>query len=115
MGSTGNSTGAHLHFGIKRDGKWIDPEPYLDKDYIETEEAKTMENTLPVLKKGAKSETVRALQILLAGRGYNGNMGKPDGIFGPNTLGAVKSYQKAKGLEVDGIVGPKTWASLLGL
>lgn len=33
MGSTGNSTGAHLHFGIKDNGKWVDPQPYLDKDY----------------------------------------------------------------------------------
>lgn len=35
MGSTGLSTGAHLHFGIKRGGEWIDPEPYLYKDYLE--------------------------------------------------------------------------------
>lgn len=34
MGATGNTTGAHLHFGIKDNGKWINPEPYLDKDYI---------------------------------------------------------------------------------
>lgn len=33
MGKTGSATGAHLHFGIKKDGKWIDPAPYLDKDY----------------------------------------------------------------------------------
>lgn len=35
MGSTGLSTGAHLHFGIKRGGEWIDPEPYLYSDYLE--------------------------------------------------------------------------------
>jgi murein DD-endopeptidase MepM/ murein hydrolase activator NlpD len=33
MGMTGRATGAHLHWGIKRNGQWIDPEPYLDKDY----------------------------------------------------------------------------------
>ena len=35
MGATGNVTGAHLHFGIKVDGKWIDPEPYINADYEE--------------------------------------------------------------------------------
>lgn len=28
-GSTGNSTAAHLHFGLRYNGKWIDPQPYL--------------------------------------------------------------------------------------
>lgn len=67
------------------------------------------------LKRGSSGEDVRALQILLKGRGYNGNMHTPDGDFGPNTEGAVKLYQKAKGLTVDGIAGPATMGSLLGL
>lgn len=33
MGATGTATGAHLHWGIKKSGQWIDPAPYLDKDY----------------------------------------------------------------------------------
>lgn len=65
------------------------------------------------LKRGCDGEDVRALQILLAGRGYNGKMNKPDGIFGTNTEGAVKLYQKAKGLDVDGIAGPATMNSLV--
>lgn len=34
MGETGTANGAHLHWGIQKDGKWIDPKPYLDKDYV---------------------------------------------------------------------------------
>jgi N-acetyl-anhydromuramyl-L-alanine amidase AmpD len=67
------------------------------------------------LRRGCEGEDVRALQILLSGRGYNGNMYKPDGKFGPNTEGAVKLYQKAKGLAVDGIAGKNTWSALLGV
>ena len=40
--------------------------------------------------------------------------GKVDGIFGTKTLAAVRQYQEANGLTVDGIVGKKTWAKLLG-
>jgi hypothetical protein len=69
---------------------------------------------LRTLSKGSQGEDVRALQILLSGRGCNGDMHTPDGIFGPNTLGAVKLYQEKVGLEVDGIVGRATWTKLLG-
>ena len=37
-----------------------------------------------------------------------------DGIFGTNTQTRVKAYQRKNGLAADGIVGPKTWARLLG-
>ena len=37
---------------------------------------------------------------------------KVDGIFGPLTEEAVKTFQTAKGLAVDGTVGPETWAAL---
>lgn len=35
-----------------------------------------------------------------------------DGSFGSSTEKAVKKFQKAKGLKVDGIVGQKTWKAL---
>lgn len=33
MGRTGTATGEHLHWGIKKNGVWIDPAPFLDKAY----------------------------------------------------------------------------------
>lgn len=35
-----------------------------------------------------------------------------DGYFGPNTEYCVKDFQGRKGLAVDGVVGPATWAAL---
>ena len=54
-------------------------------------------------------ETVKTLQELL---NQNGASLTVDGIFGAKTQQAVKDYQKAKGLAVDGIVGKNTWGAL---
>lgn len=50
------------------------------------------------------------LQWELAAHGFHCEV---DGSFGPTTLKQLKAYQKAKGLEVDGVCGPATRASLL--
>ena len=39
----------------------------------------------------------------------------PDGIFGNDTENAVKWMQRKWNINDDGIVGPNTWAKLLGL
>lgn len=66
---------------------------------------------VPVLKKKCKGAAVRALQAVLNASGFN--CGEPDGSFGPNTDAAVRKFQKAKGLKVDGSVGEATWTALL--
>lgn len=78
------------------------------------EEVKTPSN-LPELSAGSKGETVRALQILLIGNLCSCGKYGADGDFGSATKSAVKMYQGKHGLAADGIVGPKTWAKLLGL
>lgn len=63
-----------------------------------------------VLKVGSSGQQVRTLQTKLNNWGYNA--GTVDGIFGSNTLAAVKHFQANNGLTVDGIVGAKTAAAL---
>ena len=64
-----------------------------------------------------KGDQVKTIQRLLNSMGYKGSNGKAldvDGIFGANTGYAVKAYQKAAGLTVDGIVGVATWKKITG-
>ena len=70
---------------------------------------------ISTLQKGSEGKTVKALQILLIGYGYSCGSYGADGDFGSATQKAVAAYQKANGLEDDGIVGPMTWAKLLGV
>ena len=72
-----------------------------------------------VLKKDAKGNQVKAMQTLLVGYGYEMTKGGKtygvDGSFGTATENAVRAFQKANKLTVDGVCGPKTWAKLLGI
>ena len=65
---------------------------------------------------GSKGNDVKLLQRLLKSNGFRGADGKAltiDGDCGTNTVYAIKSYQKKKGLSADGIAGPATWKSIL--
>ena len=64
----------------------------------------------PTLKQGHSGAPVTALQNRLNQLGFNA--GAADGQFGPKTTAAVKAFQRAKGLEADGVAGPKTWNQL---
>ena len=66
-----------------------------------------------MLKKGSEGAQVKTVQRLLMAMGYSCGSCGADGEFGSGTLAAVKSFQKAKGLSVDGIVGSKTWNALI--
>ena len=70
---------------------------------------------LPMLRNGSKGYSVKALQILLIGYGFSCGSYGADGDFGGATDKAVKAFQKSNKLDVDGIVGEKTWARLLGI
>ena len=67
----------------------------------------TNKNEVQALSKyGSRGNEVRQIQEKLKRWGYyNGNV---DGIFGSQTLEAVKYFQRKNGLTVDGIAGPAT-------
>ena len=65
-----------------------------------------------VLKRGSRGSTVRTVQTKLKNWGYY--KGVVDGIYGAQTVSAVKYFQRRNGLYVDGIVGKRT-ASAMGV
>ena len=85
--------------------------PVVTAPTSNTAEVKTVTVELSTLRKGSKGQEVKTLQRLLNSMGYD--CGAVDGIFGDNTLVAAKKFQRAEGLEVDGVVGKNTWTKLL--
>ena len=67
----------------------------------------------PVMRTGSKGQEVKDLQTRLSALGYYN--GKIDGEFGPETKEAVTAFQKANGLEADGIVGSHTQELLVSV
>lgn len=65
-----------------------------------------------LLQPGTIGNDVFELQTALAARGYR--VGAPDGEYGPATAAAVLAFQRASGLEADGVAGPMTLAALAG-
>ena len=60
---------------------------------------------------GDQGPAIRDIQDRLSALGFD-SPGDSRGSFGDPTRGAVLDFQKAKGLDADGIVGPNTWRSL---
>lgn len=69
---------------------------------------------LPLLRYGDKGEGVRSAQLLLIGRGYSCGRCGADGEIGQDTYNAIIAFQRASGLQQDGIIGAQTWARLIG-
>ncbi len=65
-----------------------------------------------VLKQGSRGSQVRTVQTKLKNWGYY--KGSVDGIYGAQTVSAVKYFQRRNGLSADGVVGKRT-ASALGI
>jgi hypothetical protein len=59
----------------------------------------------PTLRRGATGELVEMVQARVGV--------EVDGVFGADTEAAVRRFQRDSGLVPDGIVGPRTWATLM--
>lgn len=66
----------------------------------------------PSLRTGDFGADVEKLQNALERHGFD--VGGIDGSFGPGTRAAVVRFQRAKGIDADGSVGPSTWRALSG-
>lgn len=77
----------------------------MENDTTGSSTAAGNEIQCPILKKGSRGKYVKELQKRLCEQGY---VVVCDGIFGNETLAAVKDFQKANSLVVDGIVGANT-------
>lgn len=91
-GTTGNSTGMHLHFEMSK-GRWnnkyttnVNPLPFIDDPEIRTVQAVLKEIDL-----------------------YKGAI---DGIHGSSSIAAVKAFQKKNGMGADGVPGRGTMAAI---
>ena len=63
-----------------------------------------------VLKKGSNEPAVRDLQEALKALGHD--PGPVDGVFGAQTETAVRAFQQAREIPVDGVVGLVTWRNI---
>lgn len=119
-GKTGDQTGREIYIGSYY-------KPNYGWDYVlryyggEEEEKPTVDPVtlpcyvkLPMLQRGDKGDYVKALQILLIGRGYSCGSWGADADFGEATEAAVQKYQTDHNLYADGVVGNLTYAKLWG-
>lgn len=88
----------------------------LDDNFFRWEDV--LMTTIPVVQKGSTGQAVKNWQGLLIAHGYSPGSSGPgkdgvDGVFGVQTDAVTRSFQKAKGLTVDGIAGQQSWTAAL--
>lgn len=106
---------AYLYRGDEVSVQWPDGDWYRIKyngmtGYVHGDYVAVSSSSDTMLKKGSRGNAVSAMQKKLILLGYLNDTA--DGIFGTKTHAAVKKYQQANGLSVDGIAGPITLSAL---
>ena len=82
----------------------------LTKSLQEKTKTITIEEPNKVVPEAKSRPTVKQVQSALANAGYD--PGEIDGKRGRQTRDAIRAFQRAHGLSVDGKIGKKTWELL---
>jgi len=119
VGDSGNAenTAPHVHFELHApDGTVVNPYSSLvaaGGNDVGSGPRDPLVGGARALRTGLHGADVRVLQTTLVDLGYS--VGGVDGHFGSRTDAAVRSFQAANGMVVDGIVGRVTKTALAGL
>ena len=116
--TSGSSSSSSSKFNksdwVRRLQKECNAQGFSDQKVDGKEGPDTLEGC-PLVKEGASGGITELIQEYLIAHGYSCGAAGADRKFGSGTASAVRAYQKDHDLSVDGDVGPKTWASFLGL
>tara|TARA_R110002020_G_scaffold291334_1_gene506797 strand:+ start:3006 stop:4385 length:1380 start_codon:yes stop_codon:yes gene_type:complete len=104
---SGNSLGAHLHFGLKYKNKWVDPEHHILSSSVVVEPEVEREKGTIILWDGCgdrecsggsgpeeMNDQVEEMQTDLIARNYILPEFGIDGRYGPETLAAINAFQR---------------------
>lgn len=116
----GQSWAVYFHLETTRDG-WGDGSAIASRLVVvgppvpipapPSNGGKFMHTTVRLTDPRTVSADVYGAQVVLRLKGGAPNL-VADGVFGPQTDNAVRDYQGHRGLFVDGVIGPNTWAAL---
>lgn len=112
-GQTGDQTGREIYSRGYYNYPWDCVLRYAGTESGTERATEQVTVELPVLQRGAAGETVKAMQILLRGRGFGVGWYGADGEFGASTEEGLRAFQRVKSEETDGVCGERTWSRLL--
>jgi len=110
----------HIHFSFSWDGAYgrtswwtgkalttVSPGPSAPTPSSTTPGTPAAPTSYPTLGQGSTGPDVALAQKVIGAT--------PDGVFGPKTAAALRTWQSARGVKVTGVLDPATWARMVAL